>query len=144
VSRAIVVTLNGVYQQIGHDFITKGHSIVFKQAPGTGCTVDITAISGNKQHRASYATTASQTTFHLPAYPKAKFEVIPHTSKDWVPKGYVVVDVDNEIDLWIRDNCPISDWKWGDQLAEDHGTFGMTRLVVKESIVTYIATRWSE
>lgn len=142
-TRAIVVALNGVYQQINDDFVTKGHKIVFKHTPSTGSTLDITSVTGNNHNRTTYTCTGTQTTFNLPAYPKSKFEVIPHSDKDWVPKGYAVVDVDNEIDLWIRDNCPISDWKWADQLVDD-SQFGMTRLIVKESVVTYIATRWAE
>jgi hypothetical protein len=144
VARAIVVALNGVYQQINTDFITKGHSIVFKTPP-TG-TLDISSITNNNHNRTSYPCTGIQTTFHLPAFPNSKFEVIPHTSKDWVPEGYVVVDVNVEIETWIRDNNPPSDWKWADPLNGTTilpGSFGMMRMIIKESILTYIATRWA-
>ena len=141
--RSITVALNGVYQQINSDFVTKGHMIIFKQPP-TG-TLIISAITDNLKNNnmTSYTCTGQQTTFHLPAFPQTKFAVVPHTDKDWVPTGYAVIDVDTEIDLWIRENCPASDWKWADQLDEAIG-FNMSRLVVRESIVTYIATKWSE
>lgn len=144
--RSIIVALNGVYQQINQDFVTKGHSIVFKQPPAG--TVDITAItdpltgSPSKSNMSSYTCTGKQTTFHLPAYPASKFAVV-NDYQGSVPKGYAVIDVDTEIDLWIRENCPISDWKWADQLDEAI-PFNMSRLVVRESIITYIATRWTK
>ena len=143
--RSIVVALNGVYQQINSDFVAKGHSIVFKNPP-TG-TLDITAITDNhtsspmSSNLSSYTCTGKQTTFHLPAYPAGKFAVVS-TYQGPIPKGYAVIDVDAEIDLWIRENCAVSDWKWADQLDEAIG-FNMSRLIVKESIVTFIATKWS-
>ena len=148
-SRAIVVALNGVYQQINSDFVTKGHSIVFKQPPAG--TLDITAItdpltgSPSKSNMSSYTCTGKQTTFHLPAYSASKFAVVTdHTES--VPTGYTVVDVDYEIESWIRDNCPISDWKWADQLSDPQvsGRFGIIRLIIKESLLTFIATKWAE
>ena len=140
-ARAITVAVNGVYQQINHDFVTKGHSIVFKRPP-TG-SVDLRSHANNKINMTSYTCTGTQTTFHLPAYPFSKFVVIPHAGKDWVPAGYVIVDVNNEIDLWIRENCPVSDWKWADQLVDD-AEFGMVRLIIRESLLTFIATKWAE
>lgn len=141
--KSTIVAVNGVYQQINQDFVAKGHTIVFKQAPDPGDNVQLTTFSGGNHNTAGYYGTGKQTTFNLPAFPRTKFEVVPHTGKDWVPTGFVVIDVDTEIDLWIRENCPASDWKWADQLDEAIG-FNMSRLVVRESIVTYIATRWSE
>ncbi len=147
-TRAIVVALNGVYQQNNVDFVAYGHTIVFKQTPSTGSTLDITAATGNEHNRTSYTCTGTQTTFNLPAFPRIKFEVIPHTGKDWVPAGYVVIDVDHEIEAWITDSCPPSDWKWADLEPTPIGTslipgqFGMIRMIARATIATYIATRW--
>lgn len=141
--RSITVSLNGVYQQLNDDFVTKGHTIVFKQAP-TG-TLDLRTHSRNNHNMSSYPCNGTQTTFHLPAFPTSKFSVVvDHTES--VPKGYSVVDVHYEIESWIRDNCPPSDWKWSDQLTDPRvaGRFGMIRMIVKDSVLTYIATRWSE
>lgn len=148
-ARAIIVALNGVYQQINKDFITKGQSIVFKHPP-TG-TLDITAVTDNlttapmSSNMSSYPCTGKQTTFHLPAFPASKFAVITDHEES-VPKGYTVVDVNAEIETWIRNNCPISDWKWADQLADPRvaGRFGIIRLIIKDSLLTFIATKWSE
>ena len=143
-ARAITVAVNGVYQQINHDFVTKGHSIVFKRPP-TG-SVDLRSHANNKINMTSYTCTGTQTTFHLPAYPASKFAVVTD-HKESVPEGYVVVDVNAEIEDWIRDNSPISEWKWADQLegtALLAGGFGMVRLIIRESLLTYIATKWAE
>lgn len=140
--RSITVALNGVYQQLNEDFVTKGHSIVFKRPP-TG-TVDIGSHTNNKTNMTSYTCTGQQTTFHLPAYPVGKFQTI-NDYTEAVPAGYTVVDVNFEIETWIRDNCSPSEWKWADQLnGTSIGTFGLTRLIVKDSVLTYIATKWSE
>lgn len=142
--RSITVALNGVYQQLNDDFVTKGHSIVFKHPP-TG-TVDIRSHTNNKTNMTTYTCTGKQTTFHLPAFPACKFAVVADHSES-VPAGYVVVDVHYEIESWIRDNCPISDWKWGDQIEGTTliaGRFGMIRMIIRDSLLTYIATKWSE
>ena len=139
-ARAITVAVNGVYQQINHDFVTKGHSIVFKRPPAG--TVDLRSHAGDKTNMTSYTCTGTQTTFHLPAFPFSKFAVVTDHSES-VPEGYAVVDVNNEIDLWIRENCPVSDWKWADQLVDD-AEFGMVRLIIRESLLTFIATKWAE
>lgn len=140
--RSITVALNGVYQQLNEDFVTKGHSIVFKRPP-TG-TVDIRSHTNNKTNMTSYTCTGQQTTFHLPAFPASKFAVVADYTES-VPEGYVVVDVNYEIESWIRDNNPPSDWKWDDQLSDPRvaGRFGMIRLIIRDSVLTYIATRWS-
>lgn len=143
-ARAITVAVNGVYQQINHDFVTKGHSIVFKRPP-VG-SVDLRSHANDKINMTSYTCTGTQTTFHLPAYPASRFVVITD-HKESVPEGYVVVDVNAEIEDWIRDNSPISEWKWADQLEGTTllaGGFGMVRLIIRESLLTFIATKWSE
>lgn len=148
-SRAIVVALNGVYQQINSDFVTKGHTIVFKHPPSG--TLDITAITDNlttspmSSNMSSYTCTGKQTTFHLPAFPASKFAVVTDHSES-VPAGYTVVDVNAEIENWIRNNSLISDWKWADQLSAPQvaGRFGIIRLIIKDSLLTFIATKWSE
>ena len=142
-ARAITVAVNGVYQQINHDFVTKGHSIVFKRPPAG--TVDLRSHAGDKTNMSTYTCTGTQTTFHLPAFPASKFAVVTNHSES-VPKGYTVVDVNAEIDTWIRDNSPISDWKWADQLRDPRipGHIGMIRLIIRESLLTFIATKWSE
>ena len=141
--RSITVALNGVYQQINHDFVTKGHSIVFKRPP-TG-TVDLRSYTNNQCNLTTYTCTGNQTTFHLPSYPMSKFAVVDGYQGS-VPEGYTVVDVDTEIEFWIRMNCPVSDWKWADQIDGTSlidGGFGMIRLIIRDSVLTYIATRWS-
>lgn len=140
-SRALMVHINGITQS-PVDFVTKGNRIVFKQAPYKGAHVECKAITRDGIHTNTYTGTGSQTTFNLPAWPRFKFEVIAN-SHESVPEGYTIVDVDNEIDSWIRDNCLISDWKWADQLDRDPSIqFGMTRLIIKDSVLTYIATKW--
>lgn len=138
-----MVFINGVTQAPA-DFVTKGHKIVFAHAPNAGAAVEFKTITNTGTNTASYTGTGTQTVFNLPAWPREKFAVVTDT-KETVPAGYTVVDVDTEIDLWIRDNCPVSDWKWADQLD---GTtlvagFGMSRMIVKDSVLTYIATKWS-
>ena len=142
-ARAITVAVNGVYQQINHDFVTKGHSIVFKRPP-TG-SVDLRSHANNKINMTSYTCTGTQTTFHLPAYPASKFAVVTDHSES-VPTGYTVVDVNAEIETWIRNNNPASDWKWADQIADPRtpGHIGMLRLIIRESLLTFIATKWAE
>lgn len=143
-ARAITVAVNGVYQQINHDFVTKGHSIVFKRPPSG--TVDLRSHANDKVNMTSYTCTGIQTTFHLPAYPASKFAVVTDHSES-VPTGYTVVEVNAEIETWIRNNCLISDWKWADQLEGTTllaGGFGMVRLIIRESLLTFIATKWAE
>ena len=142
-ARAITVAVNGVYQQINHDFVTKGHSIVFKRPP-TG-SVDLRSHANDKINMTSYTCTGTQTTFHLPAYPASKFVVVDDHCES-VPTGYTVVDVHYEIESWIRDNCPTSDWKWANQLSDPQvaGHFGMIKLIIRESLLTYIATKWAK
>ena len=141
--RSIIVALNGVYQQLDEDFVTKGHTIVFKQPPAG--VIDISAHTNNKRNMTSYTGRGIQTTFHLPAFPTGKFAVVADYTES-VPEGYVVVDVNYEIESWIRDNCPPSDWKWDDQLSDPRvaGRFGMIRLIIRDSVLTFIATKWSE
>ena len=146
-TRSIIVALNGVYQQINTDFVAKGNKVVFKRAPSTGGTLNITSLTNNKHNIASYTCTGTQTTFNLPAFPRSKFEIIPHTDRYRIPKGYVVIDADHEIEAWIRDNCPASDWKWADPEPGTGliaGEWGMIRMIVRDTVLTFIATKWSE
>jgi hypothetical protein len=141
VSRAIIVSVNGVTQAPA-DFITKGHKIVFKDPPDPGDNVQFTTVTGSGINTSSYYGTGTQTIFNLPAFPRAKFEVIKDSDEP-VPPGYTVVDVDNEIDFWIRHNCQPYEWKWADQIGDPAIQFGMTRLIIKDSVLTFIATKWS-
>lgn len=140
-TKAIIVSVNGVTQSPA-DFVSKGTKIVFKDPPNTGDTVQFTTINGNETNHSSYYGTGTQTTFNLPAFPRVKFEVINNSDKP-VPLGYTVVDVDNEIDYWIRVNCQPYEWKWADQLSDTAIQFGMTRLIIKDTVLTYIATKWA-
>lgn len=142
--RAFTVARNGVYQQLNEDYVTKGHTVVFKRPPALNDVIELTATTNNSHNRNSYVGNGGQTTFHLPAFPASKFEVI-RDSKESIPTGYSVVDVNYEIEMWIRDNCAIHEWKWADQLEGTSltGNFGMVRLILKDSVVTYIATRWA-
>ena len=141
-ARTTIVTVNGVYQQINQDFVTKGNTIIFKTPPTTMSLIEFTTFTNSKNHSVTqWNGDGIRTNFPF-VQPRVKFAVVPHTGKDWVPEGHAVVDVDTEIDLWIRENCPASDWKWADQLDEAIG-FNMSRLIVKESLLTFIATKWS-
>ena len=143
-SRAILVSINGVVMQSPADFkVMNGHRVVFKNPPNNGDTVQFTTDTNGSLKTANYFGTGTRTAFNLPAWPRVRFEVVTN-SKESVPEGYTVVDVDNEIDNWIRDNCSTHEWKWADQLDGDPSTqFGMNRLIVKDTVLTYIATKWA-
>lgn len=141
-SRDLIVSVNGVTQSPA-DFVTKGSKIVFNHPPNPGDNVQFTTITGSGIPTTSgYYGTGTQTTFNLPAFPRVKFEIIKDSNES-VPPGYTVVDVDNEIDHWIRDNSAVGDWKWADQIGDPAIQFGMTRYVIRDSVLTYIATKWS-
>lgn len=137
-SRAIVVAVDGVTQS-PNDFKLHRNTIVFNLPAPAGSFVEFTTVTGNGTNKSSHWGDGRRTSFPLPAWPKVKFEVVVDSGES-VPEGYSVVDVDNEIEDWIRDNCAIHEWKWADQYG---GRFNMTRLILKDSVVTYIATRWS-
>ena len=142
--RAIIVAINGVTQAPA-DFVTKGHTIVFKAAPRHNSTVQLTTITANGQNQSAYVSNGIQTTFNLPAYPKSNFEVVADSYKA-APDGYIVVDVNHEIEAWIVDSCPPSEWKWHDPIPGTNfnpGSFGMMRMIIRDSLLTFIATKWS-
>lgn len=136
----VIVNVNGVTQGLT-EFRIEGHDIVFSRAPAQGDNVKLTMERGAGVNSTSYVANGRQSRFHLPAVPRGKFDVIENHTES-VPDGYTVVDVDTEIDLWIRENCPPSDWKWADQLVDD-AEFGMTRLIVRDSVATFIGVKWS-
>ena len=143
-SRAIIVSINGVTQSPA-DFVNKNHRIVFNNAPPVNSTIQLTTITANGQNQAAYISSGTQTTFNLPSYPIGKFEVVADSYKA-APEGYTVVDVNHEIEAWIVDSCPPADWKWHDPIPGTNfnpGNFGMMRMIVRDSILTYIATKWS-
>ena len=144
-TRSIIVSVDGVTQS-PNDFKLRGNTIIFNFPPPSGGSwIEFTTITGAGTNKSSHWGDGVRTNFPLPSWPKVKFEVI-RDSKESVPAGYSVVDVNHEIESWIRDNCAIHEWKWADQLDGTSllaGGFGMVRLILKDSIVTYIATRWS-
>lgn len=140
-SKGIIVSVNGVTQSPA-DFGGNGHKIVFKHPPAAGDTVQFTTFDGNGTNTSSYYGTGIQTTFNLPAFPRVKFEIVKDSNEQIL--GYTVVDVNNEIDYWIRVNCQPYEWKWADQLSDPAIQFGMTRMIIRDSLLTFIATKWSE
>ena len=134
-----MVSINGVTQAPA-DFVTKGNRIVFSHAPIMGASVELKTITHTGVNTSVYYGNGTQTTFNL--RPGFKFEVVKDSNEP-VPNGYTIVDVDNEIDEWIRDNCAISEWKWADQIGSPAIEFGMTRLIIKDSVLTFIATKWN-
>lgn len=142
-TRSLIVSINGVTQAPA-DFVAKGNRVVFIHAPGNGDLVDFKCVTKNDVNTSSYLGTGTQTTFNLPSWPRDKFEVVTDC-ETIAPNGYTVVDVHYEIESWIRENCPVSDWKWDDQLRDPRvaGHFGMIRLIIKDSVLTFIATKWA-
>ena len=138
-TRAIIVAIDGVTQD-PNDFKLVHSTIKFNLPAPAGSFVEFTTVTSGGMNKSSHWGDGRRTSFPLPAWPKSKFEVITDSSES-VPNGYSVVDVDNEIDLWVRENCAIHEWKWADQL--NTSGFRMSRLILKDPIVTYIATRWS-
>ena len=139
-SRTLIVAVNGVVQAPA-DFVAKGNRVVFTHAPGNGDLVDFKCITKNDVNTSSYLGTGTQTIFNLPSWPRDRFELVTDFAAE-VPNGYTVVDVDHEIESWIRDNCAISEWKWADQL-DGVLRFGMIRLIVKDTVLTFVATKWA-
>ena len=143
-TKAIIVAVNGVTQSPA-DFVNKNHRIVFNNAPPVNSTIQLTTITVNGQNQAAYVGSGTQTTFNLPSYPISKFEVVADSYKA-APEGYTVVDVNHEIEAWIVDSCPPADWKWHDPIPGTNfnpGNFGMMRMIVRDSLLTFIATKWS-
>lgn len=142
-----MVFRNGIAQQPYVDFSVKHNTVVFTSPPDTGDSVSFNITTSLNMNTIAYTGTGIQTIFNLPYVleDNAKFKVISN-SDDTVPKGYSVVDVDYEIEAWITDNNLPSEWKWADPVKDTKliaGEFGKIRMIVKDSLLTFIATKWS-